>query len=123
MYAAIKTPSFFKPSSRPSSPAPAPATLPNKLDSAQALERSRPLSKLSLSGFRRASPTPAPNNLPPVPLVQDGSYLEVLGLKLSEAVSKALAQPAGPAATNEQLGSRRPLPSGRGRTLGAFIAA
>lgn len=58
-----------------------------------------------------------------MPLVQDGSYLEVLGLKLSEAVSKALAQPAGPAAAHEQLGTRRPIPSGRGRALGAFITA
>lgn len=56
------------------------------------------------------------------PLVQDGSYLEVLSLKLSEAVTKALAQPAGPALPCEQLGGKRPIPAGRGHALGAFIS-
>lgn len=84
----------------------------------------RPLSKLSLSNFRRASPSPAAGlPLSPVTVIQDGSYLEVLSLKLNEAVSKALAQPNGPAALHEQLAGRRPIPAGRGRALGAVVAS
>jgi hypothetical protein len=75
---------------------------------------------LSLGNFRRPSPASGPS---PVPLVQDGSYLEMLSLKLSEAVSKTLAQPTGPAAANEQIGGRRPIPAGRGQALGALIAS
>jgi hypothetical protein len=78
----------------------------------------RTLNRLSLSNFRRPSPAPSP-----APLIQDGSYLEVLSLKLSEAVSKALSQPAGPATTSEQLCGKRPIPTGRGTALGALIAS
>lgn len=56
-------------------------------------------------------------------LVQDGSYLEMLSLKLSEAVSKALTQPIGPPTANDVLGGRRPVPAGRGRALGSLIAS
>lgn len=80
------------------------------------------MSKLSLTNFRRASPSPA-TALTPTTVVQDGSYLEVLSLKLSEAVSKALAHPTGPAPPNELLNGRRPVPAGRGRSLGALIAS
>ncbi|KAF9016098.1 hypothetical protein BDZ89DRAFT_1141699 [Hymenopellis radicata] len=120
---AIKTPSFFRPASRPSSPAPAPA--PSRPDSGIGMERSRPFNKLSLTTFRRASPAPGPpaTNNAPAPLIQDGSYLEMLGLKLSEAVSKAIAQPNGPPAAYEQVSGRRPLPSGRGHALGTLIAS
>lgn len=84
----------------------------------------RPLSKLSLASFRRPSPSPASMTVvPPSTVVQDGSFMEVLGLKLSEAVSKALAQPAGPAAPGESLAGRRPIPSGRGRALGLLIVS
>lgn len=125
----LKHPSFFRPMSRPTSPAPVAtpsATVPpSRPDSSLGFDRApRPLNKLSLSNFRR--PSPAPNTAPtpaPTPLIQDGSYLEVLGLKLSEAVSKALAQPTGPAAANEQVSGRRPIPQGRGRALGALIAS
>ena len=55
--------------------------------------------------------------------MQDGSYLEALSLKLSEAVSKALAQPSGPAPAGELLGGRRPIPAGRGQALGLLIAS
>lgn len=55
--------------------------------------------------------------------MQDGSYLEILSLKLSEAVSKAFVQPSGPAATIELVGGKRPVPAGRGRALGALIAS
>lgn len=56
-------------------------------------------------------------------LVQDGSYLEMLGLKLSEAVSKALAQPIVPTTIPGLVASKRPIPPGRGRALGALIAS
>lgn len=116
-------PSFFRPTSRPSSPAPAP---PSRPDSGIGFDRTaRPLNKLSLSTFRRASPAPSPaaTPAPMTTLTQDGSYLEMLSLKLSEAVSKALAQPSGPAAAHEQVSGRRPIPAGRGRALGALIAS
>lgn len=84
----------------------------------------RPLNMLSLSTFRRASPAPIPVVTPaPVTLVQDGSYLETLSLKLSEAVSKVFAQPSGPAAANDQVAGKRPVPAGRGHALGALIAS
>lgn len=121
----LKHPSFFRPanhsSSAPPLTNPPPASRPS---STSGLERAaRPLNKLSLSGFRRASPSPTVSvNTIPTTLVQDGSYLELLNLKLSEAVSRALAQPSGPAAANEQLFGKRPIPAGRGRALGSFIA-
>jgi hypothetical protein len=120
----LKNPSFFRPTSRPTSPAPlspiAPTTRP---DSGLAFERSpRAAHRLSLNNFRRPSPAPtAPST--PTPLIQDGSYLEILNLKLSEAVSKALIQPAGPATSSDQLVGKRPIPSGRGHALGALIAS
>lgn len=60
---------------------------------------------------------------PPTPLVQDGSYLQALSLKLSEAVSKAMVQPTGPVPVGELVGGRRPIPAGRGRALGLLIAS
>lgn len=59
----------------------------------------------------------------PATLVQDGTYLESLSLKLSEAVSKALAAPPAPQTANDQIGGKRPVPAGRGRALGALIAS
>lgn len=116
MYA-LKTPSFLRPASRPTSPSPAPAP---RQDVAAAPDRApRPLSKLSLANFKR---TASPLSRAQTALVQDGSYMEVLGLRLSEAVSKALAHPPGPGAPSELLGGRRPIPAGRGRVLGDFIA-
>ncbi|KAH7909975.1 hypothetical protein BJ138DRAFT_1114532 [Hygrophoropsis aurantiaca] len=123
MIYALKHPSLFRPASRPTSPAPAPLT---RNDSGLSMERStRPLNKLSFSGFRRpspmvSSPAPAPT---PVLLVQDGSYLEALSLKLSEAVSKALSQPLGSAGSNEIVGGKRPIPPGRGHAFGALITS
>ncbi|KAF8170252.1 hypothetical protein K438DRAFT_1854290 [Mycena galopus ATCC 62051] len=121
MINSIKAPSFFRPTSRPSSPAPLAAT--PRPDAPERMPR--PLTKLSsLSNFRRPSPAPAPPSpIAPAPLVQDGSYLETLALKLSEAVSKALAQPTGPSVANDMVGGKRPIPSGRGRALGALIAS
>jgi len=55
--------------------------------------------------------------------VQDGSYLQALSLKLSEAVSKAMVQPTGPVPVGELVGGRRPIPTGRGRALGLLIAS
>ncbi|KAJ7497084.1 hypothetical protein FB451DRAFT_1163116 [Mycena latifolia] len=121
MINSIKAPSFFRPTSRPSSPAPLGPT-----PRSDSVERTpRPLTKLSsLSNFRRPSPAPKPPSpVAPVPLVQDGSYLETLALKLSEAVSKALVQPIGPSVVNDLVGGKRPIPTGRGRALGALIAS
>jgi len=120
---ALKHPSFFRPTSRPSSPAPLSpsATSSPRLESGLASERSRTVNRLSLSNFRR--PSPALSAAPIPTLIQDGSYLEVLNLKLSEAVSKALAQPAGSVPSGECLFGKRPIPTGRGYALGALIAS
>ncbi|RDX42055.1 hypothetical protein OH76DRAFT_1411509 [Lentinus brumalis] len=112
----LKPTGLFRPSSRPTSPAPI-----SGQESSMPVDRARPLSKLALSNFRRPSPSPAPPTVPSSTVVQDGSFMEVLSLKLSEAVSKALAQPPGPGAPGEILAGRRPIPPGRGRTLGALI--
>ncbi|ESK91046.1 hypothetical protein Moror_16351 [Moniliophthora roreri MCA 2997] len=122
MMHALKNPSFFRPASRPTSPSP--AAPPSRPDSGVGFERSRPLNRLSLNSFRRSSPAPAPNAVaPPATLVQDGSYLEMLSLKLSEAVSKALVQPSGPVTASDVVGGRRPIPAGRGHALGALITS
>ena len=60
---------------------------------------------------------------PPAPVPQDASYLEMLGLKLSEAVTRALAQPVGPPTANDLVYGKKPIPPGRGLTLGSVIAA
>ncbi|KAF8893863.1 hypothetical protein BD779DRAFT_1435385 [Infundibulicybe gibba] len=115
----LKHPSFFRPMSRPSSPAPAPSPIPRSEPAIGSDRAPRPINKLSLGTFRRASPA---HNMP-APLVQDGTYLEALSLKLSEAVSRTLSQPTGPAAASEQVAGRRPIPQGRGHALGALIAS
>lgn len=119
----LETPSFFRPLSRPSSPAP--PVVPLRLESGQPLERhSRSLNKLSLSNLIRQPSSRAPSPTPTAPLlVQDGSYLEMLSLKLSEAVSKALAPPIGPPSATEQIEARRLIPPGRGIALGSLIAS
>ena len=112
----LRTPSFFRPMGRPTSPAPS----GSRTDTLVVTERhSRPLSKLSFSNFKRTS-SPLPQSTPA--LVHNGSYMEVLSLKLSEAVSKALAQPVGPGHPGEMLGGKRAIPAGRGREMGEFIA-
>lgn len=121
MYA-LKTPAFLRPASRPSSPAPAPPTV-GVIGESGADRPSRPLTKLSLAHFsRKPSPAPAAKTSP-TPLVQDGSYLESLGLKLSEAIAKALAQPQNGVGAGDVLNGKRPIPAGRGRALGELIAA
>ncbi|KAF9237514.1 hypothetical protein BU15DRAFT_48568 [Melanogaster broomeanus] len=114
MIHALKHQSLFRPSSRPTSPSPT-----SSPDSTMVIDKSRPL----LSFRRPPSSSPATSPSPPVPLVQDGSYLGALSLRLSEAVSSALAQPTGPAAPNESVGGRRPIPAGRGHALGVLIAS
>jgi hypothetical protein len=115
----LKNPSFFRPASRPTSPA---SGLPSRSDSV--IGSAHPLNKLSLNTFRRALPAPIPATpLAPATLVQDGSYMETLSLKLSEAVSKAFIQPSGPAMPNELVSGKRPVPAGRGRVLGALITS
>lgn len=123
----LKSSSFMGPNSRPSSPALAPTSVhPNQVDGAPVPGGSRTLSSFYMSSFKRPSPlssTTTATNSPLTTLVQDGTYLDVLSLKLSEAVSKALAQPNGPPVAHELLGNKKPIPPGRGRTLGALITA
>ncbi|KAG1878095.1 hypothetical protein DFJ58DRAFT_648911 [Suillus subalutaceus] len=115
----FKHPNLFRPNSPPTSPNP-----PSRSEPVMVLERtSRPLTKLSFSGFKRTSSSMSVSSPPPAPLVQDGSYLQALGLKLSEAVSKAMVQPTGPVPVGELVGGRRPIPAGRGRALGLLIAS
>ena len=117
----LKAPSFLRPASRPSSPSPTPA----RPDTATPVDRSSRPSVLSFSSFKRtASPLTRPSSSTPfAPLVQDGSYMESLNLKLSEAVSKTLAQPAGPGVPTELLNGRRPIPAGRGRAFADLIVS
>ncbi|KAG5652476.1 hypothetical protein H0H81_004884 [Sphagnurus paluster] len=123
----LKHPSFFRPASRPSSPPLTPPISPpnSRPSSSSGLDRPpRSLNKLSLSNFRRPSTASSVIlNTTPTTLVQDGSYLEMLSLKLSQAVSSALAQPTGPAAANEQVAGKQPIPKGRGHALGDLIAS
>ncbi|KIP05596.1 hypothetical protein PHLGIDRAFT_108056, partial [Phlebiopsis gigantea 11061_1 CR5-6] len=115
----LKAPAFLRPTSRPTSPAPVAAPRPDPV-AAPVPDRARPISKLSFSNFKR---TASPLTRPSSTLVHDGSYMEVLSLKLSEAITKALAQPPGPGTPVELLGGRRPIPAGRGRALGELIAS
>lgn len=124
MINALKPSTFFRPASRPTSPAPAQAPL-QQLDATVATATpSNHLNIRGLNSFRR--PTPAPTPPPPATtpsLVQDGTYLEMLSLKFSEGVSKALTQSTGPTNPAEVLGGKRPLPAGRGSALGTLIAS
>ncbi|KZP34235.1 hypothetical protein FIBSPDRAFT_809321 [Athelia psychrophila] len=118
----LRNPSFFRPSSRPTSPAPPATHTDTSMGPPDRIPR--PQHKLSLNAFRRASPAPSPAPvMTPITLVQDGSYLESLSLKLSEAVSKALASPLAQTTSNDQVSGKRPVPAGRGRALGALIAS
>ncbi|VDC01659.1 unnamed protein product [Peniophora sp. CBMAI 1063] len=122
MMHALRPSSIFRPSSRPSSPVPGGTSA--RSESAPPVDRARPMTKLSSLTFsRRPSPSPAVSATPAPAIVQDGSYLEVLSLKLSEMVSKSLMAPTVPAATGSSdiLNGRRPIPAGRGRALGALI--
>lgn len=118
----LKNPSFFRPSSRPSSPAPIGVSA--RPEGNQPMDRStKPLTKLSsLSNFIRPSPSPSPA-LQPSTLVHDGSYLEMLSLKLSEAVTRALSQPTGQPPSTDLVSGKKPLPQGRGTALGCLIAS
>lgn len=115
-------PSIFRPTSRPSSPAP--ALTPQDSDGANPAEKApRSIARLSsLAGFRKIPPTRSMSLSQAASTIQDGSYLQVLGLKLSEGVSKALAQPVGTATASDCLNGRRPIPAGRGREFGSLIA-
>jgi hypothetical protein len=114
-------PSLFRPTGRPSSTPPTPTPQPS--DGAITAERApRSIARLSLAGFRKLPPTRSLSLSQAASTIQDGSYLQVLSLKLSEGVSKALAQPAGSAAVSETLNGRRPIPAGRGREFGSLIA-
>lgn len=120
----LRNQSLFRPSSQPVSPS---AVSPLPTPEPVVLERSsRPLNLLSLGNFKRhptisrvqTSPSPSP-----VGVVQDISYIETLSLRFSEAVTRALAQPSGPAPLHELLSGKRPIPQGRGHALGALIVS
>lgn len=118
----LKGPTFFRPST-PTSATPTPSVTARP-ESNHGVERSaRPLTKLSsLGGFmRQPSLSTVASN--PTPVVQDASYLETLGLKLSEAVTKALVQPVGAATATDLVSGKRPLPAGRGLALGNVISS
>lgn len=114
MISAFKNQSIFRPSSSPPSPS-------NPPGSPVVTESARSLSPVPFNP-RHSSLTSAtsPTRAPPI---QDGSYLEALGLRLNEAVSKALAHPSGPSQPSELVGGRRPIPAGRGYALGKSIAS
>ncbi|KAF8513174.1 hypothetical protein BU17DRAFT_53602 [Hysterangium stoloniferum] len=131
----LKTPSFLRSTSRSASPAQTSiptaefvSSLPDTKMVSDALPpMTRPTSKgtlnrLTLSSLRRTSATPTPIATPT--LVQDGSYLEALSLKLSEAVTKAIAQPTGTVVPGEVLwNGKRAIPKGRGTMFGALIGS
>lgn len=110
----FKNPSIFRSTSRPLSPLSPP-------DSPLVTERAQRPTNVS-PNLKRPSLTPA-TSPSCAPLIQDGSYLEALDLRLNEAVSKALAHPSGPSVPSELVGGRRPIPTGRGRALGTLIAS
>ncbi|CAG7854387.1 SubName: Full=Uncharacterized protein {ECO:0000313/EMBL:CCA72433.1} [Serendipita indica DSM 11827] len=73
----------------------------------------------SLTPFhKRAVPTPPPSPAP-MTIVQDGAYLNTLGLKLNEAATRALSVPNGTGA--DVWKGKKPVPSGRGRQFAALI--
>ena len=114
-------PSLFRPTTRPSSTPPTPVPQPS--DGALPADRApRSIAKLSLSGFKRTSPPRSMSCSQVATVIQDGSYLQVLSLKFSEGVSKALAQPVGHATATDSLNGRRPIPAGRGREFGSLVA-
>lgn len=116
----LKSSSFLRSSSRP--PSPLPNTPISRADTDISVDRAtRYHTKLSLSNFRKASPAPVRESTP-LTLVQDGSYMDALSLKLTEAVAKTLTQPVGTAGAGDVVNGKRPLPSGRGRALGSLIA-
>ncbi|KAK2467834.1 hypothetical protein APHAL10511_000129 [Amanita phalloides] len=117
---ALKNQYLFRPSSQPATPRAVSPSEPHV-----PFEHSpRPLNLLSLSSFKRPSSFSRMQSSPsPANVVQDVSYIESLSLKLSEAVTKALAQPSGPAPLCELLSGKRPIPQGRGHALGTLIVS
>jgi len=114
---------LFRNTGRPSSSPPTPTA--QSSDRANPADKApRSISKLSLGGFRRSASDLARSTTysQAATVIQDGSYLQVLSLKLSEGVSKALAQPTSPTTATDALNGRRPIPTGRGREFGSLIA-
>ncbi|KAM6502419.1 hypothetical protein JOM56_002396 [Amanita muscaria] len=114
----LKNPPF----SRSASPVPVSGPLPSHMQ-VDFDRMSWPLSMLSLTNFRRNSPISRAQSPALANMIQDSSYLETLGLKLSEAVTRALAQPTGPVPAGELLSGKKSIPSGRGHALGALIVS
>lgn len=131
--------------SRPASPAsPAPAPLTDTVQSARnatahahgsatvptedmsVQHRTTPLSRIqNLTPFTKRSahtPTPTPPPTPiPSAIVQDGTYLNTLGLKLNEAATRALVTSTSSGSGPDSFKGRKPLPAGRGRFFAALI--
>ena len=149
---AIKAPSFLI-RSRPSSPAPTRQEVKGGDADASVASR-RTMTRLQNPFKRSPSASPAPSNRTPIgsmtpiesatPVAGVGAqYLDSIGLKFAEAVSKALANPIGPPIPNSSnpsnsgvspvvngsdpcaqiLKGRRPFPPGRGAALGALITS
>ena len=119
----LKNQSLFRPTSQPVSPSSVPPL--HTAEPPVVLERSsRPLNILSLNNFKRPQSIPRVQTSPaPAGTIQEISYIETLSLRFSEAVARALAQPTGPAPMHELLAGKRPIPQGRGHTLGALIVS
>ncbi|KAG8829706.1 hypothetical protein FRC18_009126, partial [Serendipita sp. 400] len=87
------------------------------------LSQSRPGTAMSriqnLTAFhKRPTPTPVPSPNP-VAIVQDGAYLNTLGLRLNEAATRALSAPAGTGP--DVWKGKKPIPAGRGRQFAILI--
>jgi hypothetical protein len=67
------------------------------------------------------SPKPTPAVVAPSAIVQDGTYLDTLGLKLNEAATRVLVAAPGGSGADVWKG-KKPLQTGRGRQFASFIA-
>jgi hypothetical protein len=66
------------------------------------------------------SPSPTPTMIAPSAIVQDGTYLDTLGLKLNEAATRVLAATPGGSGADVWKG-KKPLQSGRGRQFASLV--
>lgn len=129
--------------SRPASPAPVFVDGSNNSANEENIVASKtanPITRiqnLSLTSFakRGATPPPSPSPAgavggasipvtPPIAIVQDGTYLNTLGMKLNEAATRSLAMPIvnnGSAISADVWRGRKPIPAGRGRQFALLI--
>ncbi|KAG8824554.1 hypothetical protein FRC17_009080, partial [Serendipita sp. 399] len=89
------------------------------------ISQSRPGSAMAqriqnLTAFhKRPAPASVPLLSSPVTIVQDGAYLNTLGLRLNEAATRALAYPVGTG--SDVWKGKKPIPAGRGRQFATLI--